>query len=544
MPPPPLSEDDAVRLLVACVANARDELREPSADDLTIARRIVRALDNNRAAIHLAAARAPGHSFAELEKLVLAFHEATLPEPSLRALLARGESARLHGRLQAAALDLQAVLRDAGSDTQALAHAHRLLGSVYRAQGNGREALTHKERALELFVALGDPARIAVARGELGTVLGALGQLRRARTCHEQALAAHRELGRRKSEGIELSYLGVSLHRAGLMDEARRAHTAALAIHGETNNARSLAADHMHLGYVALELAEANEARAHLELAVGLFRSVKDRALEGVALSYLGALEVTAMRPEVAGPLLQQALAINQEVASVRHASTTWMHIGYHHRALREHEAEEQCYATALALGAEHLESENRAWLLGLLGRSQEAQQVEIEDTNTKLALILLGAASSTQSAAEQGQARALLKDATPAKRSSSRVRHAAAALESALERQRKELVIAKDGRWFIGPDGVRVDLGRRKPLRLALLLLAERWASSPGRGVPWSQVLEVAWPDERVDAESGFGRVRNALSQLRKLGLREVLRTRDDGYLLAPECPVRRAEI
>jgi DNA-binding SARP family transcriptional activator len=91
---------------------------------------------------------------------------------------------------------------------------------------------------------------------------------------------------------------------------------------------------------------------------------------------------------------------------------------------------------------------------------------------------------------------------------------------------------------------GPRVDLARRKPLRLALLLLADRWSSARGRGVSWSEVLEVAWPGERVDAESGFARVRNALAQLRKLGLRDVLKTRDDGYLLDPECPVRRAEI
>jgi tetratricopeptide (TPR) repeat protein len=541
---PPLSEDDAVRLLVACVADVRDDPTEPAADDLAIARRVVQALDFNRAAIHLIAARARGHSFAELEQLVVAFHEAAMPEPSLRALLARGEAARLHGRLQAAADDLQAVLRDAGSDTQALAQAHRLLGSVYRAQGNGSEALVHKERALDLCLALGDPARIAVARGELGTVLGALGQLRRARTCHEQALAAHRELGRRKNEGIELSYLGVSLHRAGLMDEARRAHTAALAIHGETNNARSLAADHMHLGYVALELAEPEVARSHLDLALGLFRAVGDRALEGVALSYLGALEVATKRPEVAGPLLQQALAVHQEVGSARHASTTWMHIGHHHHALGELDAEAQCYAKALVLGAQDLESENRAWLLSLTGRTDEAQQVPIEDAATKLAVALLAAANNAHKGQGLSDARSLLRDAAPGKCTSSRVRRAAAMLEYALAAQGQQLLIAKDGRWFVGLDGVRVDLARRKPLRLALLLLAERWFAAPGQGVPWSQVLEVAWPGQRVDAESGFGRVRNALSQLRKMGLRDVLRTRDDGYLLAPECPVRWAEI
>jgi hypothetical protein len=46
------------------------------------------------------------------------------------------------------------------------------------------------------------------------------------------------------------------------------------------------------------------------------------------------------------------------------------------------------------------------------------------------------------------------------------------------------------------------------------------------------------------VRAEAGFARVRNALATLRKMGLRDVLVTRDDGYLLDPAVAVRRRQI
>src|SRR5262249_15786860 len=146
--------------------------------------------------------------------------ETAAPEHDVRERLARGERSRLLGRLGDASADLEAVLRDARGDPHAEAEAHRLLGAVYRAQGQPARALTHKKKALALFTTIGGPARRAVAHGELGTALAALGKLREARVCHEQALAAHRELGRRAQEGVELSYLGVTLHRLGLLDEA------------------------------------------------------------------------------------------------------------------------------------------------------------------------------------------------------------------------------------------------------------------------------------------------------------------------------------
>ena len=54
------------------------------------------------------------------------------------------------------------------------------------------------------------------------------------------------------------------------------------------------------------------------------------------------------------------------------------------------------------------------------------------------------------------------------------------------------------------------------------------------------AELLEAGWPDERVSKEAGANRVRVALATLRKLGLKDHIQSRADGYLLLPELDVR----
>ncbi len=549
----PLGEEDAVRLFSAHADDARGARRErPVTDaDLPHVRRIVALLSFNRAAILLAAARATELSPKALADALELMDTADAPVEGVRARLSRGEAHRLLGRLPEASADLEAVLRDASGDLHAQAEAHRLLGAVYRAQGRADEALAHKEQALAKFTALGDAVMRAVAHGELGTALGALGRLREARVCHEQALAAHRDLGHRKHEGTELSYLGVTLHRLGLLEEARRAHAAALAIHGETGHKRMEGADHLHLGYVAHELGELDAGRAHLERAAEILREVGDRALLGVTLSHTGALEVEAGRPELAGPLLHQALALHAEAESPRYEATTWMHLAWHHAALGEHDEAASALERAAALGRGRAAAEDEAWILALQGRFDDARGLRVEDTGTRRALLLLESAARVRNGAlspSDARARAaeasLAEGPAPHAGTSTRLRRAGAALDGAVRATGAQLEIAPDGRWFRAADGTQADLSRRRPLRLALLLLVARRLAAPGTGLSWQELLSAGWPGERVQAEAGFSRVRNALSQLRKLGLKDALLTRDDGYLLDPEVPLRHAEV
>ena len=101
-------------------------------------------------------------------------------------------------------------------------------------------------------------------------------------------------------------------------------------------------------------------------------------------------------------------------------------------------------------------------------------------------------------------------------------------------------LIIGPDARWFRPPEGEPVDLFRRKTLRRLLRRLADQHAGERNQGLPVSELLLAGWPDERVSKEAGANRVRVALATLRKLGLKNHIQSRADGYLLSPELDVR----
>ena len=104
-----------------------------------------------------------------------------------------------------------------------------------------------------------------------------------------------------------------------------------------------------------------------------------------------------------------------------------------------------------------------------------------------------------------------------------------------------RTLTIASDGRWFDAGDGVRVDLGRRGSLRRILLALVAHRLSHPNEGMKQSELVAAGWPGERVLVDAASTRVRVAIASLRQLGLRSVLLTRDDGYVIDAHVSVER---
>jgi pSer/pThr/pTyr-binding forkhead associated (FHA) protein len=111
----------------------------------------------------------------------------------------------------------------------------------------------------------------------------------------------------------------------------------------------------------------------------------------------------------------------------------------------------------------------------------------------------------------------------------------------AASKRPVKELVVGPDGRWFEPAGGGRINLGRRGPLRRLLWSLTEQRLRAPGAGMPVERVIALGWPGEKIQHEAALARVYTTVQRLRALGLGEVLRTQDDGYLLDPAVPVRR---
>ena len=97
-------------------------------------------------------------------------------------------------------------------------------------------------------------------------------------------------------------------------------------------------------------------------------------------------------------------------------------------------------------------------------------------------------------------------------------------------------LLIGPEATWFRAPGAERVSLERRRPLARILCRLGEERGQRPGASLQWDALLAAAWPGERVIPSAGAHRVRVALSTLRKLGLRDLIRTSEEGYRLAPE--------
>ena len=106
-------------------------------------------------------------------------------------------------------------------------------------------------------------------------------------------------------------------------------------------------------------------------------------------------------------------------------------------------------------------------------------------------------------------------------------------------DHDREPLVVGADARWLRLPSCERIELPRQRAMRLILLALARERLTRPGNALSWERLLAYGWPDERVMHDAGYVRVRVALSKLRALGLRGLITSRDDGYLLRDDAPV-----
>ena len=83
----------------------------------------------------------------------------------------------------------------------------------------------------------------------------------------------------------------------------------------------------------------------------------------------------------------------------------------------------------------------------------------------------------------------------------------------------------------------VELECGMAAPQILGALGAARR--ERPGQTLSVEALLGAGWPGETVLSEAGASRVYVAVSTLRRMGLRDVLRRVDDGYLIDPEVPL-----
>ncbi len=444
----------------------------------------------------------------------------------------------------AARLDLTAAeaLRAIGRPADALplaeralasggAEALRVQGSVRRALGDPEGALADVEEALAAFRAEGDRAREAMGLGEIGAILQSRGRLAEARERHAQAIAIHVALGSRRAEGVQRSYLAVATHRAGDPAAAVPLHEQALAIHREVGHLRLEGAELLHLGFVHHELGSPGRARQAFDDARTVLARAGARGLEALAL-------VLAARLDVDEGALADAMVRLAQAAE--HAPRGWARLEATRRLVEGHLAMARgdaagaavAYEASLAasgdveVGFEALTPAYLALAWARLGRDGSAALAQarariasFENPHLPIALEILAGGIPPSDAASLP---------------SSEVRRALA-----FAGRRRALRVTGDVSLVVLPDGRRIDLSRRKNVRLVLRALVDARRARPGEALDPAALVAAGWPGERMRADAATKRLHTAIWTLRSLGLGDVLLTEGEGYRLDPSLPV-----
>ena len=455
--------------------------------DAQAAHQALRALRDELSAV-VERARSPAQILDALTCLhpVVVSHGPLAPQiDALDALMDRLDPARLP---QALLLRGQ-VLRLQGRLAAAREDLERAAAIAAHEAGDLATAAARSTAAMEAFAAADDARGLGRASGSLAILAEARGQLDDAQTRYEQALDLLRQAQDLRSEAIFLINL----------------------------------AD-LHLQQDRVAEAEMRHARALI-----LLESLDDRRLQAVLAGNQGAVDQQAGRLDAAIAGRTQAIDGLRLVGDQRLAA---VFRGY--RGTAHHEADDAAAALAdydAAITALQTAGDARFAILFMAHRAALTRdtgrlaQLDGADDPQLAAVIALhrGEASATAvRGIDVAFVRRLRGDALP---------------------DRPALIISPDADWLQAPGEDGQSIRRRHTLRRLLAAFADAREARPGEGLQMDALIAAGWPGEQILPHAAANRVYVAIATLRKLGLRDVLHSHEDGYLLDPATPLVRAE-
>ena len=480
-----------------------------------------------RGSLHLSRGDVPGGSRDLVQALSIA---RTLGDAGLeaRATHALGGALALRGDLAGArdhlqrAVDSFARLGDASGGASSLVS----LAALSARAGRPEEARALAERALSIHRAQKDPLGQAEDLRMLALFEADRGELDAASAHLAASLVAARDAGSRRAEALARGYQGFAAHLATRHDEARAAYEAASAALGEIGLVPAEAVFQGLLGILLRETGARGEAFTRLSLARDRLAAGGEAdphlALFSIHLAWLD-LDVGRDGPAAASLARAAAVLGRAEYASI----SVLLELA---RAgidpARDGGASGALEASG-APGAGALEASGALKASGAPGAAalEAARALAPASAHVRIALRCLSRAHADAAGAPSPSSPSSSPPPPPPP-----------------PPPPDALVIGPAALWFRPPHGAAVPLDRRRQLAKILDRLADERLARPGSALGWDALLAAAWPGERVLPEAAAHRVRVAVSTLRKLGLRDVLRTSEEGYLLAPETPATRA--
>ncbi|MBL8740481.1 MAG: tetratricopeptide repeat protein, partial [Myxococcales bacterium] len=433
---------------------------------------------------------------------------------------ARARALRDLGRLEESALELQRALSDARAigDKSLEGRIRGHVGFLEQLQGKPTEALATLELALACVREARDQRSEGMLLASVAQVQGDLGHHEQAAQSYDEALRIDRAIGNRYAAGFVLASRAELNRARGMHESATVDLEQGLAVYREFKERRHEAIGLCELGAIQQERGKMAEARESYERSIACHRDYGSW-LVGVALGQLGDLEREERHYDVARSHYGEALMIAHQAGEPSLQARWLLSLAGLSAAARRHEA-------ALALLAEGEVAAGRApsaamSLLVLLHRGM----VEHAGGNT---------ADATECLRQAEQSTRPIRSQPVAVRFAYRMLQRALSVSTTvppppLTPWETSLSIAASGRWFRLTGNETVSLQRRHALRLVLRALLEQRLAAPDRALSQASLLEAGWPGEKVGVQAGGLRVYNALSTLRKLGLRQVLLSRDD---------------
>jgi predicted ATPase len=513
-------------------------------DNLIQAQAIAIELGDATLALRAALASGPllaGRAQSEIELLERALaQKGGDPEARLSARVALGVAHRKRGALAVAEEELRKTLDDVraakarsveGRALLALGAVHRMGGQMEKALGELEEALAvardTNDMRLEAHV-LGDTAHaLHIRRDESGKTMALA----------ERARALHHEAGSRRDEA-DMCGLLAALHQArGEAHQSRSRYEEALELLSGGGDIGVLGMVHTNLGTLHQELGNLDAALGHQEEALRLCVAAGGRRLEGGVLGNRANVLFEMGRLDEARDGFDRSVRVLQDVGDVVHESFFQAQLA---AVIATQGAVDEA-ASLVARAEKRFESSGHTsdlWKLAFrlqrchidLARARQAESEGVIELASKL----------------RDEVRDVI--GTLPSETTDDVRVAARMLTRVLDAPPKQpepkpivgaLTVSEDASNVWLPTTARVSLEKRKPVRLLLLRLIQEHAKKPGSPLTVDDLLAAGWPGERVIRDAGASRVYVALGTLRKLGLRDVILSRDGGYLLDPQVKI-----
>ena len=423
-------------------------------------------------------------------------------EVRAKVLLARGRAVLARGRMADSLptfFDVLAIARSL-ADRSLEARALIGIGLSYQRQREDSSARPHFEAALELLSGK-DLRRESVVHRYLGRI--------EQEAANPQAARAH--------------YLA-ALHAAEIMEPRERGFAESKV--------------RMRLAFLALDEGDPGEAQLECEQAIALALGVGSRGLQGLGEGCLAIGRWLVGRLDEADALIGRAVRLLVEARDQSNLAYTQAVRGAILAAQDRVDESVAVFAAADAASREigdHVGLAVSSIYQGHLDLARGRLAAAAGDTPRALA---------HRAAAERRWGRIQPTAYATTARVARRV------LQRALDDIKVEvprptsadtLVIDRDRRWIRIPGRVRwVRFGRQAVLWRLLLELSATRQKAPGQPIAANDLIAAGWPGQTVIPTAAQNRLHVAVNALRKLGLRDLIVTRDEGYLLTPSVSLR----